>query len=346
MCLRNVYYPLCNLENGKRKLLFKYGVKVVDRTTFEGVAGEKDYLVEVLQKPFKDLRTYQYLKENEVVGVEKMVQIPCGCCRECLTESSRQWAFRIMKEAEQHEDNWFITFTYDDDHITQNMMLDKDVISDFNKRLKIYLSRKGLKSDFRFYAVGEYGGKTARPHYHVIYFGLSIPDLKFVCKSKEGNFIFDSQFIKHIWKNGFITIEGVTVGSACYVARYCDKKKKNRLNKSQKEEMIKKGIVPEFARMSNRPGIGGAYMEQALERFQEGKFVEFIAGKSFSYPLYYNRKIKEILSDSDILKQYEEYSRLKSVSKIFENLELSDRVVDLQSYYDQLDKEVQKRGKL
>ena len=128
MCLRNVYYPLCSLENGKRKLLFKYGVKVVDRDTFDGVHGRKEYLNEVLVYPFRDLKTYLYLKENLVIGVEKMVQIPCGCCRECLTESSRQWAFRIMKECEHHDDNWFVTLTYSDDHITENKMLDKEVI--------------------------------------------------------------------------------------------------------------------------------------------------------------------------------------------------------------------------
>lgn len=336
MCLRNVYYPLVKFIDGNGEIKRKINFKMPFNMTGRVVAEEMEKAV----KYFKDL--YPNMNDGGFM-FEKMVSVPCGSCRECLTQSSRSWAFRIMKEAKQHDDNWFITFTYDDDHIPSNGMLDVNAISDFNKKLKVYLKRKGYKSDFRFYGVGEYGGQTARPHYHVIYFGLDIPDLKYVCKTQKGDFVFDSEFIKNVWQNGFITIEGVDVGSACYVARYCDKKK--RLNKSQKEDLRNKGIVPEFSRMSNRPGIGAAYMDKAEELFVEGIFNDYINGKSYSFPLYFTKKLKKMYADTPELFKYEDEAKKNQYAKIARNLELSDGVGDLSDYYDKQDKvNSKKRG--
>lgn len=335
MCLRNVYYPLLKYKDSsgeiKRKINFKKPFNMTDRDV------SKD--MEKAVRYFKDI--YPSMENGDFM-FEKMVSVPCGSCRECLTQSSRSWAFRIMKEAQQHEDNWFITFTYDDNHIPENNMLDVKAISNFNKKLKVYLNRKGLKSDFRFYAVGEYGGQTARPHYHVIYFGLDIPDLKYICKTEKGDLVFDSDFIRNVWSNGFITIEGVSVGSACYVARYCDKKK--RLNKSQKEELQKKGIVPEFSRMSNRPGIGAVYLDKAEELFLNGIFNDYINGKSYSFPLYFTKKLKKMYADTPELFNYEDSALKNQYAKIARNLELSDSVGDLSQYYESQDKIKSKRG--
>ena len=41
MCLQNQYYPLVYLNNGKRKIMFQYGIKVIDRDTFDMVYNTK-----------------------------------------------------------------------------------------------------------------------------------------------------------------------------------------------------------------------------------------------------------------------------------------------------------------
>ena len=43
--------------------------------------------------------------------------IPCGRCIGCRLERSRQWAMRCVHEAEMHDENVFVTLTYDDDHL-------------------------------------------------------------------------------------------------------------------------------------------------------------------------------------------------------------------------------------
>ena len=318
------------MPDGKRRILFSSGIVLDNRFSFDDLVKK--------EKELKEVKKYSYY-DGEIglveAGFEKFVSVPCGMCRECLTQRARDWSFRIMKECEIHDDNWFITLTYDDEHIPKNMMLDKNAISSFNKNLKSALRYAGFDSTFRFYGVGEYGGQTARPHYHVIYFGLPIPDLKFVTKTKDGNLIFDSDFIKKVWDNGFITIEGVSIGSACYVARYCDKKK--RLNKLEKAVLEEKGIVPEFSRMSNRPGIGAHFLDTAIDKFNNGIFNSYINGKSYSFPMYYNKKIKELFANTPELKDYENNARLNSSIKIANNLLLADNVDSLYHYNDYLD---------
>ena len=226
MCLRNVFYPLVKTKDDKKKVLFDCYVKIDKREDIEDLYN----LVKEDRFARRGLSRFQYLnllyKRNDVQELVKMVQIPCGSCRECLNDISRQWAFRIMYEASQYDNNYFITFTYNDDNVGDNR-LDTLFFQKFNKKLKMYLKRRGCKTDFRFYGVGEYGSLNARKHYHCIYFNLDIPDLKYHHIDRNHQLHFESRFLNDVYNQvGFIDIAGVDIGSACYVARYCDKKRR------------------------------------------------------------------------------------------------------------------------
>lgn len=337
MCLKNVYYPLVKLNTGKQKVLFKYPFVITDRDEACNLTLESN---EWKWARFGNSRIQSFNKcyaENpDIDYFVKMIQVPCGSCSECLANNSRSWAFRILQEASLHDNNFFVTLTYDDDHVPATMMLEKDAISKFNKKLRTYLDRKGLDSSFRFYGVGEYGSNTARPHYHVIYFGLDIPDLKYEYSTENGDLIFSSKFLEETWSNGFVTIGSVDVGSACYVARYCDKKK--RLSKSEKEKLIEKNIVPEFSIMSRMPGIGSQFLDNALASFERGIYNFYVKGVSYSLPLYYTKKIKELLADTPELKAYEEHARYKQVIAISKQLDLADVVGDVSLFKQKQDK--------
>ena len=341
MCLQNAFYPLVYLNDGKRKVMFNYGIKVIDRNSFEDMirTSHEFALARIGCSRYSILNTM--FKKEDIERIDKMIQVPCGCCRECLADNSKQWAFRILKEAAQYENNYFITITYNDDNLPADRMLDVDFFKDFNKKLKTYLKRKGLKSDFRFYGVGEYGSKTARPHYHCIYFNLDLQDLKFEYIDSNHNLHFSSPLLEQVWQKGFIDIGSVDIGSACYVARYCDKKR--RLTTSQKRELEDKGIVPEFASMSRRPGIGASYFNEAFDRFIDGKYYDIVKGKQFKFPLYYTKKFKELLKDTPELERYENQAKLSANITIANQLELSD-FIDLESYNRDSDIQRSKRG--
>ena len=115
------------------------------------------------------------------------ISIPCGHCIGCRLKYSRIWADRCMVEASYHEDNVFLTLTYDNDHLPKPL----DYITDTGERkvspvnplekreLQLFIKRlrkKFPEQRIRYFACGEYGGKTMRPHYHLILFGKVIGD--------------------------------------------------------------------------------------------------------------------------------------------------------------------------
>ena len=339
MCVNLTQYPLVELDTGKKKVLFNYGVVIENRDfePFNDLVHDWNYAIAGLV-PTKHPYFNRAVKEYGVKKILKYTGVPCGKCEECLKARARGWAFRILKEASNYENNFFITFTYDDEHLPGrvsknglvNPTLLKDEISNFNKKLKTYLHRKKLNSGFRFYGVGEYGSTTFRPHYHVIYFNLDIPDLEFYNYS-NGQLLFNSKFLDSIWNKGHVVIGAVDVGSACYVARYVDKKQ----NRSKDEKrLLDEFLCPEFSVMSRRPGIGADYMEKLVNDVKNGIYSLFTNGNSFSIPIYYSKKLKEVLKDTPYLHDYENRNELLIKNKFAKDLLLSDVLsTDLQNYY-------------
>lgn len=206
---------------------------------------------------------------NEATPETETIELPCGKCIGCMLERSRQTAIRCMLEKIDHDESYFLTLTYDEDHIRRNPCYDSETgeyyevdtlykkdYQDFMKRLREHQKRKYNK-ELRFYAVGEYGDTTGRAHYHALIYGLHIEDLE-LYKVNNGNPLYISEEIEKIWKNGQIQIGEVTFESAAYVGRYMMKKQKGD-TKGVYEDM---GIEPEFSLCSLKPGIGAKYFEQ------------------------------------------------------------------------------------
>lgn len=135
------------------------------------------------------------------------------------------------------------------------------------KHLQAFLKRlrSSYKKRIRFFAVGEYGEVTARPHYHLAIFGFP------VCVNGRTNHLNKTccsvcEMVSKAWGQGSIDVGELTPQSAKYIAGYCEKKwKKEEVCQSRKTPKgqsrpiyLKDGRRREFTRMSNRPGIGAA----------------------------------------------------------------------------------------
>lgn len=105
--------------------------------------------------------------------------VPCGHCWQCQMAKQSEYAIRSYYEW-QHSKSvgsfaYWDTLTYNDGHLPNVFGVPcfrrKD-IQDFMKRLRYDLDDKFKlsKDAFRYLAIGEYGGKNGRPHYHVIFF--------------------------------------------------------------------------------------------------------------------------------------------------------------------------------
>lgn len=229
---------------------------------------------------------------SEGFNLEKSdaIPIPCGNCIGCRLEYSRIWAERAMREASQWKDNYFITLTYDDDHLPIGPKgvptLENDAISDFMKELRIYMKREYDVDNIRFFACSEYGTNGERginPHYHIILFNCPFQDLqerhpipvdgkiKWIRQyDSNGQPLLYSPLAAKAWHHrGTCQIGQVTFESCAYVARYVVKKLKG----DGAQQYIDTGTLPPYSRMSRRPGIGHDwYLEHLNEIYNTDNY--------------------------------------------------------------------------
>ena len=185
-------------------------------------------------------------------GESRFIVLPCGQCMACRLNKSREWATRCVLEAKMHDENCFITLTYDDEHLPKDYGLQKQDFTNFIKRL-----RKNTGSKIRYFAAGEYGDLYSRPHYHACIFGWKPSDLV-LYSVRNGVNLYMSETILKAWQyQGFVTVGDVTFESAAYVARYVTKK----ITGSQAEDHYQ-GRQPEYTVMSRRPGIAASFFEK------------------------------------------------------------------------------------
>lgn len=219
------------------------------------------------------------------------MEVPCGQCIGCRLEKSRQWALRCVHEASLHEDNCFLTLTYNDENLPENNSLNLRDFQLFMKRL-----RKQYGSGIRFFHCGEYGEKNGRPHYHAILFNFDFPD-KELHSVRSGNRLYTSVALDNLWNKGFASIGNVTFESAAYVARYCLKKIVGK-DASQYYERFNPEtgeiveIAREYATMSRRPGIGhGWYKKFGGETYRDDFVVH--DGVKMKPPKAYDRFMED-----------------------------------------------------
>ena len=179
--------------------------------------------------------------------------------KEFAEHHGMKWAVRCMHEASMHMFNSFVTLTYDDDHLPEYNSLNYKHFQDFMKRLR--KSHNGV----RFYMCGEYGEDFSRPHYHALLFNCFFPDRKKHSTGDSGSVIYTSEALTKLWPFGFSSIGDVTFESAAYCSRYIMKKVTGDLAESHYETVDLStsevsARVPEFNRMSLKPGIGAEWI--------------------------------------------------------------------------------------
>lgn len=266
------------------------------------------------------------------------LSIPCGMCIGCRLERSRQWAVRCVHEASMHDENCFVTLTYEDTKLPENGSLVKKDLQDFWKRL-----RKRIEPlIIRYYACGEYGEETLRPHYHACIFGYDFFDKK-PFKQENGNWLYTSEVLNEIWSHGYCIIGDVTFDSAAYVARYIMKKVLGPHAPYHYDD-----LTPEFNTMS-RGGRGslGGIGQQWLETYKDDIRKGFITinGKKIGLPKYYDSQLE--LSDPELLKTLKA-RRTFEISKIdeeeFSLRRLDDKLICKESQINLLPRSLEKNG--
>lgn len=167
-----------------------------------------------------------------------------------------------MLEALQHTDNSFLTLTYTDEALPKTKDGSLPTLSPRHLQLWLKRFRKAIAPlKVRFFAVGEYGEETQRPHYHVILFGFPTcawGRTRHRVIQLQGYCCPQCSLIQQTWMHGGVDLGSLTSDSAQYVAGYTIKKL------TAPGDIRLKGRHPEFTRMSRDGGIGlGAIPEIA-----------------------------------------------------------------------------------
>lgn len=234
------------------------------------------------------------IRNSKVGGMET---VPCGHCYECRKRYASNWSFRLLQEAKSSSSAYFITYTYDTAHIhiTKNgfMGLVKRDLQLYFKRLRKehYKLSRGVQV-LKYFAVGEYGGRTMRPHYHVILFNADLScilDAVNAAHVREGRIKLDGgyQFTTKSWSAGKITIGQVSGASVGYTLKYICKPSKVPLHRNDDR-------LPEFALMSK--GLGASYLTGKmcswhLNDLENRMYCNIDGGKKISMPRYYKERI-------------------------------------------------------
>lgn len=158
---------------------------------------------------------------------------PCRKCIPCLRRRQQEWVARLTEELRQHEGNYFVTLTYDEQSVpwdteTGLMRFDRPRIRklcmDMRKRFQMRRLRNPafpaligapeylpLPEDvhFKYYITSEYcPTSTQRPHYHAVFYGLQVD-------TYTAEILF-----RLLWPEGFVTVYPALDGAAGYISKY------------------------------------------------------------------------------------------------------------------------------
>jgi len=229
---------------------------------------------------------------TKALNPDHPVKIPCQNCIGCRADKAEEWAVRCSHEAQMHQCSSFITLTYDDENLPADFSVTLREWQLFAKKL-----RKTLAGKIRHFAVGEYGTKSFRPHYHALIFGWDFhADRKYYKQTPDGP-LWTSEQLTSTWGKGHCTLGQVNYKTANYCTQYLFDLRGGELaaNRYIRQHPVTQAIVrcqPEFSAKSNQPGIGSTWFDKFKTDCFPSDFL-IVEGKHRPVPQYYLKKLAE-----------------------------------------------------
>lgn len=182
--------------------------------------------------------------------------VPCGQCMNCRVNKARKWTGRILAEmmGSPPRCNWFLTLTISDENLHRApphayASLEKGA---FSLWLRAWQRANGA---FRYYAVGEYGDLSRRPHYHLAMFHSS-PEFMWSFgqdwEARWGHFLYSEMGDKR----------------AAYLAQYTTKKLTSPDDDRLGAGGALEGCEPEFRTSSRHPPLGYRFARALIAQYR------------------------------------------------------------------------------
>lgn len=235
------------------------------------------------------------------------LQLPCGNCFMCQEEKARQQAVRIYHESLLHYESCFVTLSYANEHLPPHNGLRYEDLIKFKKRLRKLLWKTHQK--LRYYAVGEYGDKSLRPHYHACIFGHAFTDDRIILKTQP-YLLWTSPLLQAIWGLGYVSVGALNFRTARYTASYITKKLRSKQQYVYTDETTGELIPLEQPRSFMSDNLGKGWWLKHHQYTIDHDFV-VIDGRRQKPPRAYDKWLTEI--NKEKIEEIKENRKEKSI---------------------------------
>lgn len=229
---------------------------------------------------------------------EKEFHLPCGKCPLCVKAKILSWLFRLQQHSAHQNNFYFITLTYRTNELiyyqSHEPSLHKPDLQKWFKRLrKLQNKRFPNYPRITYYAVGEYGKRKGRPHYHILLFNLALPEL-----------------VEKTWGLGRVDVQ---------IPKYAFKSITYTLKYISKPRLKYKGKQREFSLMSK--GIGKEYLTPQIVdyhlRTPKNTHATLVGGGKIPLPKYYKELLFNEEQRQNVTNYLHERITLQKEAKIY-----------------------------
>lgn len=217
------------------------------------------------------------------------IPVPCRKCPPCLAKRSNGWIFRLLQHDKVASTALFITLTYSNEAFTRQSgrITPKGYLTLYKRDFQLFMKqvrkampapRKRTRNEpmtpldyqnvIKYYAVGEYGSTTYRPHYHAIIFNVP------------------REIIEQKWQHGSVHCDLVNGSTVAYTTKYMHKGKLIPVHQNDDR-------LPEFSLMSK--GLGLSYITDEMAHYHQSdtsrNYVTGEGGVKIPMPAIYRQKL-------------------------------------------------------
>lgn len=256
------------------------------------------------------------------------LNVPCGKCSICRKRRALDWVIRLQEEEKASRSVYFVTLTYNE-HTVPLLKDGRQTL--VKKDLQDFINSLRQIAPFRYFAIGEYGEKGERPHYHLLLFNfipIVDPKKKNVVYHKNYDKITTDMLMANVdvegiilkaWKKGIVQVQPMDGGAIGYLANYC-------VDPTVKADDDLQQSV--FALMSKKPPIGYQYYQNKQTQYYHRQGIEKMHytnnGYRVALPRIYKNKLytqreREAYNEMIQQKEAREFQMVRDLKRYTKN---------------------------